>query len=396
VPVYAGAISRGAVDVARAQRAKLDLGRLFAERGIQVAVPVAAVVSDNRLELAVQAFSQRVDDASSAFQAAEYAEARTAAVDALQLFEKSIAYSDSDEAWARYRQLLVVVAEAQLGAKDVPAADVSLSQVLAVDPEYAPVEPDVSAALVARVQALRQASKRTRLASLEVQSRPPGARVLVDGRAAGRAPVAVDVSPGIHYVLVDDDGRTYTERVVVGADSARVAARLGSPQAETASLLTRALREPITKREFTGLARDVADITFVAVIVPFGPTEQLLCARVTRGQLDAVVGTRLPLKDGPREKALFALVEAAMTRTSDGWVGVDDNVALLRTEFLQGAGNANATFSESDEPNIPLIVGGIAGGVAVVVGVGVGVLSYLNSEQKKDTGFTYAVDVSGL
>jgi hypothetical protein len=43
-----------------------------------------------------------------------------------------------------------------------------------------------------------------------------------------------------------------------------------------------------------------------------------------------------------------------------------------------------------------LIVGGIAGGVAVVVGVGVGVLSYLNSEQKKDTGFTYAVDVSGL
>jgi hypothetical protein len=278
----------------------------------------------------------------------------------------------------------------------VPAADVSLSQVLAVDPEYAPAEPDVSAALVARVQALRQANKRARPASLEVQSRPPGARVLVDGRAAGRAPVAVDVSPGIHYVLVDDEGRSYTERVVVGADGARVAARLGSPQAETASLLTRALREPITKREFTGLARDVADITFVAVIVPYGPTEQILCARVTRGQLDAVVGTRLPLKDGPREKALFALVEAAMTRTSDGWIGLDDNVALLRTEFLQGAGNVNATFSESDEPNVPLIVGGIAGGVAVVVGVGVGVLSYLNSEQKKDTGFTYAVDVSGL
>ncbi|EFX60041.1 hypothetical protein DAPPUDRAFT_125714, partial [Daphnia pulex] len=342
------------------------------------------------------AFSQRVDDASASFAQAEYGEARTAAVDALQLFEKSLAYSDSDDAWARYRQLLVVVAEAQLGAKDVPAADVSLSQVLAVDPDYAPSEPDASAVLVARVAALRQAQKRARPAVLEVLSRPPGARVLVDGRAAGRAPVAVDVSPGIHYVLVDDEGRTYSERVVVGADGARVSARLGSPQAETAALLTRALREPITKREFTNLARDVADITFVVVVVPYGPTEQVLCARVTRGQLDAVVGTRLPLKDGPREKAMFALVDAAMTRSNDGWVGVDDNVALLRTEFLQGAGNPKAVFTESDAPNVPLIVGGIAGGVVVVVGVGLGVLNFLGNEQKKDTGFTYGIDVSGL
>ncbi len=394
--MYAGAVSRGAVDVNRVQRTKLELGRLFAERGISVAVPVAAVVSDNRLEIALQAFSKHVDDARESFQQAEYSEARTAAVDALQLFERSLAYSDSDDAWARYRELLVVVAEAQLGAKDVPAADVSLSQVLAVDPDYAPVEPAASAALVARVTALRQAQKRARPATLEVLSRPPGARVLVDGRAAGRAPVAVDVSPGIHYVLVDDEGRTYSERVVVGADGVRVAARLGSPQAETAALLTRALRDPITKREFTNLARDVADITFVAVVVPFGPTEQVLCARVNRGQLDAVVGTRLPLKEGPREKAMFALVEAAMTRTSDGWVGVDDNVALLRTEFLQGVGNAKAVFTESDGPNVPLIVGGIAGGVVVVVGVGVGLLRYLDSEQKKDTGFTYGIDVSGL
>ncbi|HEY1100592.1 MAG TPA: PEGA domain-containing protein, partial [Myxococcota bacterium] len=247
-----------------------------------------------------------------------------------------------------------------------------------------------------RIVALRAAMKAQGLPVLEVQSKPAGAKVLIDGQAAGRAPVAVDVPAGIHYVLLDDNGRIHTERIVVPAGGARVAAQLGSPEGASAATLTRRLRDPVVKQEFTELAAAVADVTVSCTIAPWGKTEQVVCARVTAGALDAVIGTRLPLRDGPREKALFALVDAAVRRPDDAWVLVDDNVGLIRQEFLQGAGDPDAVVVEESEAPVLAIVGGIAGGVAVVVGAGIGVLLYLDNENKKDTGFTYGVDISGL
>lgn len=398
VPVFAGAASRGVVDGARVERLRLELARQFTERGARVVVPVAAVVSDDRRAQALREFETRLTTSKNAFAAADYAEARSAAVEALQIFEKNLAYTDDEIAWSRYRELLVIVAEAQLTAKDVPAADATLSQVLAVDPDYKPAaqKPPASPELSARIDALRAIQKGTSVPVLEVQSRPPGAKVLIDGRGAGRAPVAVDVAAGIHYVLIDDNGRVHTERLVVSVQGARVTARLGSPEAEAAATLTRRLRDPLSKKEFTDLAHGVADVVIVAVIVPWGRTEQVLCARVTNGELDAVIGTRLPLKEGPREKALFALVDAALKRPDDGWVFVDDNAGILRQEFLQGVGDPEAVVDEDAGSNIALIVGGIAGGAALVVGAGIGAFFYFDGENKKDTGFTYGVDVSGL
>ncbi len=397
VPVYAGAASRGVVDAAQLERTRLELARLFGERGARVVVAVAGVVSDDKRAQALSEFDARLAVSKAAFADADYAEARSAAVEALQIFEKNLAFTDDEAAWSRYRELLVLVGEAQLTANDVAAADATLAQVLAVDPDYQPAKaPAASAALIARITALRGIANAKAIPVLEVQSRPPGAKVLIDGRGAGRAPVAVDVMPGIHYVLLDDNGRLHTERLVVDDDGARVTARLGSPEADTAAALTRRLRDPINKGEFTALADDVADVALVAVIVPWGPTLQVLCARVTNGALDAVIGTRLPLKDGPREKALFALVDAAVSRRDDGWVFVDDNAGILRQAFLQEAGDPKAVFVQDEGVNVGLIVGGIVGGVAVLVGAGIGAFVIVGNENKKDTGFTYGVDVSGF
>jgi hypothetical protein len=65
--------------------------------------------------------------------------------------------------------------------------------------------------------------------SLFVDSRPPGARVLVDGRATGSTPVLLpDLAPGPHRVQIERDGyQIWTTTITVsGAERVRVAASL--------------------------------------------------------------------------------------------------------------------------------------------------------------------------
>ncbi len=399
-PVFAGVAVRGAVDTAAVEQVRLELARLFAERGVKVVVPVAVAVTEQKKARALAELDERLDAAAVAFKRRDWAEARTAAVEALTIFEEKLAYTDDDAGWARYRELLLLVADAQLSANDRAAADETLGQLLVVEPDYKPtkqVAARLSAALLERLDLVRDNQRSTPRTSLEVKSRPPGARVLVDGRGAGRAPVAVEVLPGIHYVLVDDEGKLHTERVVVGADGARVTARLGSPEAEAAAALMARMKDPLPKRDFAEAAADVADVTLAALVVPWGPTVQVVVARVTDGELDAVIGARLPRREGPREKALFQLVDAALKNPKDTWVGVDEDTASLRPALLQGAGDPGAKVVDEDEPlNIPLLVGGIVGGVVVVAGAATGTVLFLQSEAQKDEGFRYVVDTSSF
>ncbi len=396
-PVFAGVTTRGKVDPAVVDAIRLELARLFSEQGVKVVVPVAETVSEAKKARAIAELDERLDAAAKAFRRNDYAEGSTAALEALAIFEEALAFTDDDAGWARYRELLLLVGEAQLNARDTAAVTETLGQLLVIEPEYKPQKKEISAALLTQLELTRDNQRATPQAILEIKSRPPGANVLVDGRRAGRAPVAVELLPGIHYVRMEDaSGKAATERVVVGAEGGRVTARLGSPEAEAAKDLVRLLRDPMTKRDFTEAANDVADVTLVALVVPFGPTQQVLVARVTDGELDAVIGTRLPKREGPRERALFQLVEGATKKAADAWVGgVDDAEGLLRPEFLQGAGDENASFTDVDEPlNVPLLIGGIAGGVAVVAGVAFGVYAVVSSEQRKDEGFVYTVSTA--
>lgn len=397
-PVFAGAAVRGTVEPDAVDAIRLELARLFTERGTKVVVPVADVVTEQKKVRAIAEVDERLDAAAKAFKSNDYGEARGFAIEALQIFESNLAYTDDDAGWARYRELLLLVADAQLNARDSAACDETLGQLLVIEPDYQPKKGQITAGLLARLDLVKDNQRSTPRTTLEVKSRPPGAKVLVDGRRAGRAPVAVEVLPGIHYVLLDDNGKIHTERIVVGADGGRVTARLGVSEAPAAQALLRQLKDPTTKRDFTELSNDVADVTLSALIVPWGKSQQVLIARVRDGELDAVVGTRLPLKAGPRERALFQLVDAAMTRAADGWTGdVADDPATLRAAFLQGAGDKNAVVADdAGEVNVPLIVGGIVGGVAVAAGVAIGAVVFVGAELRKDEGFIYAVDTSGL
>jgi hypothetical protein len=399
-PVYAGAARRGRVADDDLDAVAAALARRFAERGVKVVEPLAVVVTEERKARAIDVFDERLAAAAAAFGRREWDEARGAMTTALGVFEEGLAFTEDDAAWARYRELLLLVADAQLAANDRAAADETLLQLLAIEPDLSPAvaaKAKLSGQLVERLAALSSSPAATARATLGVKSRPPGARVLVDGRGAGRTPVAVEVPPGIHYVSVRDGDAIVTERVVVPSSGARVTARLGSAEAEAATLLVLQLRSPLSKRVFTEAAVDVADVTLAAVVVPWGPSVQVLIARVTDGELDAVHGARLPRNEAQREATLFALVEAALTRADDGWVGVTEDRGLLRTAFLQGVGDETAVLDDEKEPmSLPVLVGAAVGGVAVAAGAAAIIVFVVGNEARKDEGFRYVVDASGL
>lgn len=409
--MFAGVAVRGDVLDKDVVQVTEQLRSVFAGRGAKIVTPVekkATVEKERRL---MKDLDERLDDAARAAEDDDWNSVRGVLSEALDVFEENLAYTEDDAAWARYREMMVMTATAQLKVKDKAAADRAILQLLAVEPDWKPQTKEplpkkpkkgdgppltTEQELLQRYEAVRDESRSTPPVSLEVKSRPPGAKVLVDGRRAGRAPVAVEVPPGVHYVIVEESGRVFRQRVVVTEEGGRVSARLGSPELEAAQRLTAQLRKPETKKaELLDLAYDVADVAVVAVVVPYGQSVTVVCARVTDGELDAVVGAHLPRGEGAREKAVFNLVEAALNQKADGWVDTGDNPLTLRPLLLQGTGDR--TINDEPEPvSVPLVIGVVAGVVVVVGGVGLGVAAIVVSEGNKDKGFTYGVDATAL
>jgi hypothetical protein len=402
--VFAGTAVRGAVAPETATAIAEDLRRLFGGRGARVVVQAESRTVVARQGADLGAMDARLDDAARALADGDLAGARTDVTDGIALFEEALAFAEDDAAWARYREALLLQAAIGARARDTRAIDDALLQLLAVEPEWQPRRGSLPGDVAARVEFARDDARATPPAPLEVKSRPPNARVLVDGRRAGRAPVAVEVLPGVHYVLVEEDGKVHRERAVVTAAGARVTARLGSPEMEAAAVLVRQLRAPATtKKQLVELAVDIADKTLVAVVVPYGKATQVFIGRMRDEQLDVVVGATVPLAEAARAQALFDLVEAAMTRPADAWITVKNapsgDAAKLRESLLQGQGDLAAAVVVADAssgPPVSLIVGGVLGGLVIVGGTTAGVLAWLANESEKDRGFRYAIDGSGL
>ena len=395
-PVFAGVAVRGGVKDADVVQVTEQLRQVFQARGARVVTPVERKATLERERRVLKDLDERLDDAARAAGDDDWNQAREVLQDALALFEEHLAFTEDDAAWARYREMLILQSTALLKVKDKAAADRALLQLLSVEPDWKPKKGVTPVDVAARFDVVRDESRSTPPVSLEVKSRPAGAKVLVDGRRAGRAPVAVEVPPGVHYVIVEESGRVHRQRVVVSERGGRVSARLGSPELEAALRLTTQLRQPETKKaELLELAYDVADVAIVAVVVPWGQSVQVICARVTDGELDAVVGAPLPRGEGAREKVVFNLVEAALTQKADGWIGTASPAVTLRAQLLTGIGDA--TINDAPEPvSAGLIVGGVVGTLAVVAGLGIGAALLFVNEDNKDKGFTYGVDASAL
>ncbi len=113
-------------------------------------------------------------------------------------------------------------------AKPAPSVTVTLARPRSTTSPTATATPAATSAPAAAASAAAQAAARG-IGSLDVDSRPSGARVFVDGRSVGTTPVSVDgLEAGEHAVRLEQDGyRNWTSsvRIVAGARN-RVAASL--------------------------------------------------------------------------------------------------------------------------------------------------------------------------
>lgn len=398
-PVYLGAASRGSVDpeVARAFRGSLE--RSLARHGVPVLDSSGGTEDDAGRSLADA--RRKLDEATAAWSDGHAALVLEAVARGLEAFERGAAFTSAPEAWQVYRDLLSLRALVLLEEDKPREADDALRALLVVLPRYAPRRDRAPPALVRHVDDVKDELRSLPPAVLEVHSKPAGGIVVVDGKKRGRAPLIIeDVVPGHHYVAVEGPSGRYARRIQVGEDGARVTARLGGRKAAAARKVVEALGAPMSAPAFVEAVSDVDDDALVAVLLPAGKKVEILGARVRDGEVRVVCGVRAANNENDREKASYLLVEGLVERRADAWLddaaeeGADP--AELRPRFFSGTGTSVIDEDEPAPVSPAAVAVGVLGGIAAAAAIGTGVALYVSRELKKDEGFTWSVDTSGL
>lgn len=371
----------------------------MAKHGIKVLD--ASSVAEDTAKKALADAKAALDEGTSSFSNDDYKGALENADAALKQFEDGPAFSDDDQAWAIYRDILSLRALSYLKLKKKRDADESIRALLVVLPRYAPSREKAPPELVRHVDDVKDELRSLPPVTIEVKSKPAGARVTVDGKVRGRSPLLVDdVVPGVHYVAVEAGGGRYVERVLVGDAGATIDARLGSKKGAAAHDVIMALSRPTSAKVFVQSITEVDDDVLVAVLLPAGKKIEVIAGRVVGGEVRVVCGTRVANNDNARDKATYDLAETLLSKRDDAWVGVKDDVSDLRPKLFSSLGSTAIPDVDPDEPappTSPIVwvagIGGITLGVAAIA-TGVGV--YVAGELKKNQGFTFDVDTKNF
>lgn len=398
-PVFLGAAARGSLDPAAARLFRASLERALARHGVPILDTAGGTDEDARPALAEAA--AHLDEAMAAYGDGDAVAVLEATDAALRSFERGPAFTEDDAAWDLYRDALSLRALVLLEQKRGREADDALRALLVVMPRYAPRRDRAPPELVRHVEDVKDELRSLPPTMLEVLSRPAGATVIVDGRRRGRAPLLVeDLVPGAHFVAVEGQSGRHAERVVIGDEGARVTAKLGSRRGTAAREVVTALSAPITAPAFVEAVGAVDDDALVAVILQAGRKIEVIGARVTSGEVHVVCGVRAENNDNDRERATFVLVEGLLERKADAWLDEaardGDDPATLRPRLFSGLGSTVADDEEAAPISPAAIAVGVIGGIVAVAALGTGIGVVVSRELKKDEGFTWSVDASGL
>ncbi len=259
-----------------------------------------------------------LDDARARYLEGDFAGTQQRAADAATRFEASGAFR-AGTAWQSYADAMVLrsVSARRLG-RDTDA-DEHLRRLATVAPS-AKLDPDITPEKVAErwAELVAELWAKPRV-HIEVVTTPPGAQVVVDGKAAGRAPVVVrDLLAGIHFVAVSADGERRERRVTVSAGSARVDEQVGEPRNEPARALRMAVAAPVAEAALLAKAGDLGDDVVVGALVQDDQGSLFVLARVSSGAT-RLVGTRVHGKSDAKARADDAV--AALTKGVHGWLG---------------------------------------------------------------------------
>lgn len=314
-----------------------------------------------------------LDDARARYLEGDFAGSQQRATDAATRFEASGAFRVGTD-WQAYVDAMVLrsVSARRLG-RDADA-DEQLRRLAAVAPA-AKLDPDITPEKTAErwAELVAELWARPR-AQIEVVSTPPGAHVVVDGKAAGRAPVVVrDVLPGTHFVGLSADGERRERRIAVATGSARVEEKVGEPRNAPARALRDAIAAPIAEAALLAKAHDLGSEVVVGALVPDAKGSLFVLARVDRAGA-RMVGTRVQSKGDAKSRA-DDVVTALMAGAS-GWLGdgpASPGVVLTQTRGAW-ANPASAGGPDPGDPPVGATGDEGSGAVWIVVGAGAGAL----------------------
>ena len=398
-PVYFGAATRGGVPADVVTRFRASLLEAFNKKRVKV-LDATSGADDTAARQQAEA-KAALDEATASYNEEAWADALTSTEHALTAFELGPAFVDDDAAWALYRDILSLRALTYLKLKKKRDADAALRQLLIVLPRYAPSRERAPPELSRHVDDVKDELRSLPPAAIEIHSKPGGAKVIVDGKRRGRAPVVVDdLAPGVHYVVVEGTAGRYSERVQLGDGGARVEAKLGSKKGAAAHDVVGALSKPTTAKAFVQMITDVDDDVIVAVILPAGKKFEVVGARVVDGEVKTVCGVRSGNTDNDRDRATFVLAEGLLEKSKDTWLdqAKGDDVNTLRPELFSGLGVPPTDVPDEEPPaaSPAAIAAGIVGVAVALAVVGTTVGIFVARELKKNDGFTFNVDTTGL
>ena len=307
-----------------------------------------------------------LDDSRARYLEGEFAAALQRATDAVTRFEGAGAFRPG-AGWQAYADALVLrsVSLRRLG-RDADA-DEALRRLAAAAPT-AKLDPDITpkktaerwAEIVAELWSMPRVQ-------IEVVSTPPGAVVVVDGKAVGAAPLVVrELLPGVHFVGLSADGERRERRVSASAPSTRVEEALGDERSEPARALRTALAHPLSDEALAARAEALADDVVVGALCPDAEGSLLVLARRRAGAL-LLVGARVERKSDAKARA--DELAAALVAGKEGWLhgGPASPLVVLTQAPRSWATGLTAT---TDDPRAEPVEEGGDGVVWAAVGVG--------------------------
>ena len=312
--VFAGVAARDPELDGLAERLAVSVGQALERRGY---VDLGSPPLPDPDDAPDAVLKSALDDARARYLEGEFGAALQRASDAVARFESAGAFRPG-AGWQSYADALVLrsVSQRRLG-KDAEA-DESLRRLAATAPT-AKLDPDITPQKTAErwSELVAELWGRPRV-QLEVISTPPGATVVVDGKAAGQAPVVVrELLPGVHFVGLSADGERRERRVTATAESTRLEEQLGDARSAPARLLRQALASPLDPGALVEKARPVGPDVVVGALVPDAQGPLFVVALVQGGKLQ-LLGTRIEKKTDAKERA--DAVVAALEQGKLGWL----------------------------------------------------------------------------
>lgn len=395
-PVYLGAAARGGLDPETARAFKDALEQAVARHGVKV-LDTRSAASDNAEEALAKARAA-LDDAAAAYSENRLAECLAYADDALAQFERGPAFLEDAKAWSLLRDIHSMRALAAVDLKRTAAADAAIAALLTVQPQWSPHRSRTPKALMRRVDEVTDEMRSLPPVALQVESKPNGATVVLDGKRHGKTPLLIEgLTPGVHYLTVTHPRGRFVQRVELGDQDAQVTAKLGSGRKGAAAReVTQLLERPLGAGKLVEAVAEVDDDALLVVLLPAGKQVEAVGARIIAGEVAVVAGVRAADNDNDRERATYELIEGLLERERDAWLDdrAGDDAKTLRPKLFGGTGTTEE--DEALEVSPAVLASAIIGGAVVVVGLGAAVAFVVTREVQKNENFTFAVDTSGL